>query len=100
MSLIDNQTDSAHWNKLFILCAGVIATVIIYCFMITFIPIPPANVETARQVLIFFIGTLVGYCFNLLSPGISSKKPDSTVTGDNTTVINNPNVTDPNTKTT
>lgn len=45
-------------------------------------------VETARQVLIFFIGTLVGYCFNLLSPGITSKKsmPQLNVKGDNTNI--------------
>jgi hypothetical protein len=81
--------DNNHWDKLFKLCAYVIGSVIIYCFLITFIPIPKDNIETARQVLIFFIGTLVGYCFNLLSPGISSKKSvpsQLTVTGDNTSI--------------
>lgn len=84
----DTQDDNNHWDKLFALCACVIASVIIYCFLITFVPIPADNAETARQVLIFFIGTLVGYCFNLLSPGITSKKsiPQLNVKGDNTNI--------------
>ena len=84
----DIQDDNNHWDKLFTLCACVIGAVIIYCFLITFVTIPPNNVETARQVLIFFIGTLVGYCFNLLSPGITSKKsmPQLNVKGDNTNI--------------
>ncbi|MDN3551458.1 hypothetical protein [Mucilaginibacter aquaedulcis] len=85
----DIEEDNNHWDKLFKLCAYVIGAVIVYCFLITFIPIPLANVETARQVLIFFIGTLVGYCFNLLSPGITSKRTLPTqlnVKGDNTSI--------------
>ncbi|MEN0055562.1 MAG: hypothetical protein AAGC65_17930 [Mucilaginibacter sp.] len=85
----DIEDENNHWDKLFKLCAYVIAAVIIYCFLITFVPIPIANAETARQVLIFFIGTLVGYCFNLLSPGISSKRNLPTqlnVKGDNTSI--------------
>lgn len=90
--MTENQQDSAHWDKLFKLCAIVICAVILYCFAITFAPIPPANQETARQVLIFFIGTLVGYCFNMLSPGITSKKSDANapITGDSPTVNINP----------
>ncbi|WP_183567823.1 hypothetical protein [Mucilaginibacter sp. SP1R1] len=91
------QTDNNHWDKLFKLCVFVIGAVIIYCFLITFVPIPKENSETARQVLIFFIGTLVGYCFNLLSPGITAKRPESpqlTISGDNTSIsrtVNNDN---------
>lgn len=85
----DILEENNHWDKLFRLCAYVIGAVILYCFLITFVPIPDSNVETSRQVLIFFIGTLVGYCFNLLSPGITSKKSvpaQLNVKGDNTTI--------------
>lgn len=94
---MENQ-DNAHWDKLFTLCKWVIFGVILYCFLITFVPIPKDNIENARAVLIFFIGTLVGYCFNMLSPGIATKKPDTQVTqtGDSP-VANVPGIgTDPN----